>query len=205
MEKRLDEILQECIARLEAGQEDIESLVRRYPEHAEELRAHLQVWSRLSAVERAAPTPQGAMRGRQRLLSAIAASGRKEAAGLIRNLSSEGGSAMRLVAAFVAGGAIALAIAFFTGSLDFDKGGSGTVRANPVADCLAQLDLNGDGVLDVQDVEVFRQAIENQDLAFDFNGDGTVDVFDVSALALDISECLFNIQGSGGSGQEFPQ
>ena len=97
MTKRFDEILNECIRQLETSGGDIEATLSRYPEHADELRPHLEVWASLSAVEKAQATPQGAMRGRQQLQTAMArAEHRERGVSLMNNLaSSKGGLSMR--------------------------------------------------------------------------------------------------------------
>lgn len=200
MSKSFDEILNECIRHLETSGGDIDAALSRYPERAEELRAHLEVWTSLSAVDKTEASPQGAAWIRQRLLTAVAQRREAESQDAINSLMAKGGRTMKFVLMFVAGAAAALGITFLAGSLDL--GGGSTAQADPVAECLEGLDLNGDGTVDVGDVEAFRTAIDEQDLAFDYNGDGVVDVFDVSALALAISECLFNINPPPD--QEFP-
>lgn len=192
MKKSFDDILNECIRQLETSGGDIEAVLSRYPEQADELRPHLEVWTSLSAVEKAQATPQGTMRSRQQLLTAIASAEQKERGiSLINNLATKGGLSMRFVTMFVAGAVLALGITFLTGNLEF--GGDSTAQADVLA-CVNELDLTGDGVLDVADVEAFRDAIDTQDLDFDFDGDGDVDIFDVSGLALGVADCLRALQ-----------
>lgn len=189
MKKSFDDILNECIRRLETSGGDIEAVLGRYPEQADELRTHLEVWASLSAVEKAQATPQGAMRGRQQLLTAIASAAQKERGiSFINNLTTKGGLSMRFVAMFVAGAALALGITFLTGNLDF--GGGSTAQATPFEECLVVLDLNGDGVTDLDDILGMKTAIENNDPAFDFNGDGTTDIFDVVDKLGEFTTCL---------------
>ena len=194
MKKSFDDILTECIAQLEASGGDIEAILGRYPEEAEELRRYLQVWASLSAVERAKATPQGVMRGRQQLLSSIAgAEQEKGGANIMNEASTRGKVAMRFLLPLVAGAALALGVTFLTGNLDFGGGGS-TAEAGPILDCLLQLDFDGDGQLTVGDIEAFRNAIENQDPAFDSNGDTVVDVFDAVFAVKQVIACLQQIQ-----------
>lgn len=191
MRKSFDDILNECIRRIESG-EGIESVLQNYAEHADELRHHLEILTSLSVVEKKEATPQSALRGRQQLLSAIVSGGRKrEETGVINSLATKGGLGMKFVAMFVAGGALALVITLLTGNLEFGGGsGSGSAQAEHLPACLAALDFNGDDELTVEDVLLFRDAIESQDLAFDFNDDGVVDVFDVVGVVQEVVTCF---------------
>ncbi len=194
MREPIDDILKDCIRRLEASGGDVEAVLRSHPERADELRPYLELWASLSAVEPAEASPQALMRGRQQLLSAVReAQQAKGGAKVMDNLTSAKGFSLRILAPFVAGAAVALGIAFLTGSLDFDSGGS-TAEAGPVQDCLLQLDFNHDGLLSVADIEAFRTAIDNQDPAFDLNGDTIVDVFDAVTAVKGVIQCLQQIQ-----------
>lgn len=65
-----------------------------------------------------------------------------------------------------------------------------------VPPCLASLDFNGDGRLDVNDVMIFRDAFgstsgdPNYNAEVDIDGDGDVDLFDVTAAVQQIVDCL---------------
>jgi len=188
MRKSFDDILNECIRRIESG-EDIESVLQSHAEHGDELRPHLEVLTSLSAVEKREATPQGALRGRQQLLSAIVSGGRKrEETGVINSLATKGGLSMRFVAMFVGGAVLALGITFLTGNLEF--GGDSSTEAQAIPECVLGLDFNGDQELTVEDVEEFQNAIENQDPGFDVNGDTVVDIFDVVAVVQEVVTCF---------------
>ena len=191
MKKPFDDILNECIRRIESG-EEIESVLQSYAEHADELRPHLEILTSLSVVEKREATPQGALRGRQQLLSAIVSGGRKRGeTGVIIGLATKGGLSVKFVAMFVAGGALALGITFLTGNLDFGGGsGSGSAQAEHLPACLAALDFNVDDALTVEDVLLFKGAIESQDPAFDYNGDTVVDIHDVVAVVQGVVSCF---------------
>ncbi len=189
MSKSFDHILIECIRELEASGGDIEAVLSRYPEHADKLRSHLEVWASLSAAEKIQATPQGASRGRQQLLTAIArAEQRERSASFTNNLARKGGLGMRYLAVFVTGAALALAITLLTGNLEF--GGGSSTEAQELPECLAALDLNEDGELTVEDVMMFRDAIESQDLAYDYNEDGVVDVHDAVSVIQQVVACF---------------
>jgi len=72
MDKKLRNILTECIRDIETGTRDVDGCLDRYPERAAELRPHLELWSSLDAAPRARPNFAGQQRGQQRLLAAIA-------------------------------------------------------------------------------------------------------------------------------------
>jgi len=189
MRKSFDDILNECIRQLETSGGDIEAALSRYPEQADELRPYLEVWTSLSAVEKAQATSLGAMRGRQQLLTAIArAEQTGQGVSLINNLVSKGGLSMRFAAMFVAGVVLALGITFLTGNLEF--GGGSSTEAEPLPGCVLFLDLNGDTELTVDDVMGFKTAIENQDEAFDYNGDTVVDIHDVVSVVQELVSCF---------------
>ena len=193
MSKSFDDILNACIRRIESG-EGIESVLQSYTEHADELRPHLEILTSLSVVEKREATPQGALRGRQQLLSAIVSGGRKrEETSVINSLATKGGLSMKFVAMFVGGAALALGITFLTGSLDFSgDSGSGSAQAEHLPECVAALDLNGDDELTVEDVMGFKAAIESDvyDSTYDYNNDGVVDIFDVLGLMQGMVTCL---------------
>ena len=189
MRKSFDDILNECIRQLETSGGDIEAALSRYPEHANDLRPYLEVWVSLSAVEKTEATPQSVMRGRQQLLTAIASAEQKERGiSLINNLATKGGLSMRFLAMLVAGAALALGITFLTGNLEF--GGGSTAQADPFSVCLPKLDLNGDGMTDLDDILDMKAAIENDDPAFDFDLSGTTDIFDLIKKLNEFVACL---------------
>jgi hypothetical protein len=191
MRYRFDEALSECIRRLESG-DGIEAVLSGYPEHADQLRPHLQVWASLSKAGRGVASPEAFARGRRQLLSALAGAG-LESQAPSGSLATKGGLAMRYAVALVGGAALALGIMFVAGALDFSGGGS-TAEANIPHECLQDLDFNGDGVLTVEDVLLFKGAIESQDPAFDFNGDTVVDIHDGVSLIQDVIDCFRNVQ-----------
>jgi len=189
--KSFDRILEECIRQMEASGGGMEAVLAAHPEHASELRPHLELRASLSSVRAAEASPEAMAGGRQRLLRAMAAAG---AGGeTSREALKIGGPMLRFIAVFVAGAAVTLGIAFLGGALDFGSGGS-TAEAGPVLDCVLQLDFNHDGMLNVQDVAAFKDAIKSQDPAFDFNSDGVVDIFDAVAAVKGVIECLQQIQ-----------
>lgn len=186
-----DETLSECIRRLERG-EDLEAVLGAYPEHADQLRSHLEVWASLSAEQKTAASPEGFARGRARLMSALAGRGTEERAPV--TAAFKGGTAMRYLVALVGGAALALGITFLAGGLDFGDGGTSTAQAEIPHECLEDLDLNGDGSLTVEDVLLFKDAVENQDEGFDFNGDTVVDIHDGVLLIQGVVDCFQNLQ-----------
>ncbi len=192
MDKRrsFDDILKECILRMEAGQ-DLESVLANYPDRERELRPHLQVLAALSSTQKQEASPQGTARGRYQLMGALSAPGPMK--GGARTMPNLRGSTARSLALFSAGAVAALAMMFLAGGLGFGSG-SQKAEANPIAACILTLDFNGDGVLNVQDVAAFKTAIKTQNLAFDFNGDGKVDVFDVEAAVEKMVDCIQSIQ-----------
>ena len=98
---------------------------------------------------------------------------------------------MRFVAMFVGGAALALGVTFLSGNLDFGGGsGSGTAQAEHLPACMTALDFNGDDALTVEDVLLFKGAIDSQNLDFDFNDDGVVDVFDVLGVIQTVAACF---------------
>ena len=98
---------------------------------------------------------------------------------------------MKFVAMFVTGAALTLAITFLTGNLEFGSGsGSGSAQAEHLPACLAALDFNADDALTVEDVLLFKDAIDTQNLAFDFNGDGVVDILDVVGVVQEVVTCF---------------
>ncbi len=195
MRKRFDDVLDECIRQLEASGGDVETVLSRYPEHATKLRSYLEVWTALSAVEKVQATSAGTMRGRHKLLTAVAETEQaEESIGSINSLVARGGLNMKFVGMkfagmFVAGAVLALAITFLTGSLEF--GDTSSAQAQIPVECLASLDLNGDGSFDVGDVMDFRDAIENQTTeGFDRDNDGDVDIFDLVEVVSEMVACF---------------
>lgn len=137
MKKSFDDILNECIRRIESG-EDIESVLRSYAEHADELRPHLEVWASLSAVEKVETTPQGALQGRQQLLNALATVEHKEGGTeIMKNLSTAGSLSLKLIGAASVVAAIAIGITFLTGNLHVDFS-SDAAADHTIIHCLDQ-------------------------------------------------------------------
>jgi hypothetical protein len=192
--KSFDDILQECIRHLEAGG-DIEAALSRYPERADELRPYLQVWKSLSAAEKREATPQGALRGRQKLMAALT-SGQPLDGGarLMQDLSKSGGFALRLVGAVAVVAAIALGITFLTGNLQVNFGGETEAQTLPVAQCLDDVlgGLDGTPGFTIDDLLAFRDAFQNQDTdpKFDRDGDGDVDVDDLMTYVTELRDCF---------------
>lgn len=187
-QERFDEVLQECVRRLDAG-EDIESVLASYPHSEADLRPHLLVWAALSSKEKSEATAGGATRGRQQLMAALRAPG--PADGGLRAMLRLG-STGRYLAFFAAGAAAALAITFLAGSLDSGSS-THTAQATTIQQCVLLLDFNHDGTLGVDDVAAFKDAIKTQNLAFDFNHDGVVDIFDVVYTVQQIESCIQSI------------
>lgn len=192
MDKRrpFDDILEECILRMEAG-EDLKSALANYPDRERELRPHLLVLAALSSTQKQEASLQGTARGRSQLMGALSAP--EPMKGGARIMLILRGSTARSLALFSAGAVAAVAMMFLAGGLGFGSG-SQKAEANPIAACIATLDFNHDGALNVQDVAAFKAAIKSQDPAFDFNGDGTVDVFDVEGAVQNMVACIEQIQ-----------
>ena len=71
MDKKLRNILTECIRDIETGARDMDGCLERYPERAAELRPHLELWTSLDAAPMAKPGFAGQQRGQQQLLAAL--------------------------------------------------------------------------------------------------------------------------------------
>jgi hypothetical protein len=181
MRKSFDDILDECIRRLEAPGGDIEAVLSRYPEQADELRPYLEVWASLSAAEKAQATPQGALQGRQQLLNVLATVEHKEGGTeIMKNLSTTGGLALRLVGALAVVAGIAIGITFLTGNLDVDFGSQAEADA-PHA-CLDEVlgGLDGEPGFTVDDILFLRDEAQA--------GNFTVD--DLMVLIGDLRACF---------------
>ncbi len=114
MDRRLREILTECIRDLEAGRREIADCLVRYPERADELRLHLSLWSALNAAPKAEPASATQERGQDRLLAALARAERPERRLIPQSFAP---AAARLAAvlatlAVIAGGAAGASAAF---------------------------------------------------------------------------------------------
>lgn len=196
MKKSFDDILRECIAELEGSGGDIRAVLRRYPERADELRPHLEVWASLSAVEKAEATAEGAERGRQRLLTAVGAAEQKRERSevIVNRLFSSGGFALKTLGAFAVVAALGLGITFLTGNLDVGFGDQAEAgHTNPCLDTvLGDLADPPDGHFDVDDLLAFRQAFQDQntDPRYDRDGDGDVDIDDVMVYIQELNACF---------------
>jgi hypothetical protein len=203
MNNSFDRILDECIARLERTGEEIETVIAAYPEHADELRRHLQVWARLRKSERAQAPAEGATAGQSRLLAELAAEREKAIASSRREVvPTGGGSMMRFLLPFAGGAAAALVAVFAISAMDSGSD-SGVLADTDFQECVEEFDLNGDGVVDVEDLLLLRDAIVGGEHPpeLDLNGDGVVDVFDAAKWALGIAGCLYDF----GEGEpDFP-
>ena len=72
MNKEFDEALQSCLDLIRGGRETIDTVVARYPEYAEELRAQLEIATWLSTTGPALdPSPGFVSASRRRLVSRI--------------------------------------------------------------------------------------------------------------------------------------
>jgi hypothetical protein len=181
MTKSFDEILDKCLRELDASGGDIEVVLSRYPEHADELRPHLEVWASLSATERALATAEGARRGRQQLLTAMArAEQRGRGPSFTNNLARKGGLGMRYAATFVVGVVLALGITFLTGNLEF--GGGSQAEADAPHACLDQVlgDLDGEPGFTVDDILYLKAQAEA----------GEFDIDDLMVLIGDLRACF---------------
>ncbi len=133
MKKPFAETLRECIAELEAGA-DLRDVLHRNPEHATELRSHLQVWAALSRSDREQATPEGFARGLGRLSAAVAQAGVAEGrSGKMKALRGSTGFSLRLVGALAAAVGLALGIAYFTGAMNEFSSGAEARRAGVTA------------------------------------------------------------------------
>lgn len=181
MKQRFDDILNESIQQLEASGGDVEAVLSRYPERAAELLPYLEVWTSLSAVERAQASSAGTMRARQQLLSAMARATEPErGVSSINSLASKGGLRMRFVsvkfvAVFVAGIALALGAMSLAGSLGSDGGPSVVAHSS---ECIEDLDFNDDGSLTVEDIDDLEDAIDDDNDADEDGIDDGIDTDD---------------------------
>lgn len=183
MKKSFDEILQECIRQLEVSG-DIEAVLSKYPELADELRPHLRVWSSLSAVEKADATPEATMRGRQRLVAAVTNTQRSEGgARVMRRLSTSGGFTLGLVGAVAVVAAIGLGITFLSGNLHVDFGSETQAQTLPSHECLDEV-LGGfaepTDEFTIEDLFALRDAYLADDITID----------DIMALIQDLRGCF---------------
>ncbi|HUF53545.1 MAG TPA: hypothetical protein VMR52_07200 [Dehalococcoidia bacterium] len=186
--KSYDDILATCLAEIEAGATP-EDVLSRYPEHFQRLESDLRVFGVFSSRRKAQVPAAASIAGRLALRGALAQARAEGGCGVH---SPIGGIKMRLAIAFAAGVSATLAAVMFGGMLD--SSGGAEVHADAYEECILQLDFNDDGLLDVNDVVAFRDAIENQDPAFDLNGDGVVDVFDAVSAVNGVVECLQTLQ-----------
>lgn len=189
MSRRFERILAEAITAIEGGS-SLEEVLGRYPDDADQLRRHLILWESLSRADASGPSPDATHDARRLMLRAIAAESSRTRA--TRATQHMGGAKLRLALSFVAGGIAVLGALLIGGAVDLGSGSD--VQADPIDDCLASLDFNDDGMLDVNDVVEFKDAIENQDAEFDLNDDGTVDVFDAVAAVNGVVECFQALQ-----------
>jgi hypothetical protein len=72
MDKKLQQVLTECIRDIETGAADINGCLTRYPDRAGELRPHLEFWSELNATPKTHPSIATEQRGQRELLTALA-------------------------------------------------------------------------------------------------------------------------------------
>jgi hypothetical protein len=198
MRKRLDRIIEESIRRLEAGA-SLNDVLAAYPDEADELRPHLEVWRSLSAQPASQPSAPGAARGMARLEAALTQQAQRGGANTMQDISKFGNLALRLAGGLAIVGGVVLGLAALSGYFSVHVGSGDSAQATG-HECVLALDFNGDGLLDVQDVEVFKAAFgssagdANYDPRADVNGDGTVDLWDVVAAAQMIVDCMQQLQ-----------
>ncbi len=71
MDRKLQQILTECIRDIETGDRDVEGCLQRHPDRAAELRPHLELWSGLNTASKAQPNFGSQQRGQNQLLGAL--------------------------------------------------------------------------------------------------------------------------------------
>lgn len=183
MVKSFDEILRECIARLETG-EDVEAVLTAYPEQAGQLRPHLRVLASLKTAKNVEASALGAVRGRQQLLAAVANQATIQGGrAVFKFLSDTVGFGLKLAGAGAIVAAIALSAALFTGSLHVGTGATQAVAGDYDADGVLddvdncawvanadQADTDRDGLGDACDPDPNAVA--------DYDGDGVTDLRD---------------------------
>ncbi|MGB3717750.1 MAG: DUF5667 domain-containing protein [Candidatus Promineifilaceae bacterium] len=74
MNRKIDIILDECLASLQAG-DSLESCLNRYPEHAEELKPLLEMAQTVQSIPIPQARPEAVQAGRQQMLSVVTAKG----------------------------------------------------------------------------------------------------------------------------------
>lgn len=193
--KSLKRILDESIRELEHGA-DLEQVLSRYPDRAEELRPHLRVWDQLSSVKRI-ETPEGAKdRGMQALRTEIALASSDKGGTSMERISEMSGVLLKAAGAFAIVAGVFLSVAAFSGNLSVDLGNGGSAQAG-------ETDTDGDGVIDTEDncplvanpdqadsdgdgvgdaCDPTDDSLHNCLEAVDFNGDGVLDNNDVLAF-----------------------
>jgi len=194
MNESFEQTLKSCIQQLEAGETSMETILARYPEHAEELRPHLQVWTSLSNVGRAEAAPPGFARGLHDLTGAVVAAQQTQGGNLMTDLSRAGGLALKLTGATAIVAALALGIAYFSGNMNVGFGDE--AEADHTNACLDQVLGNladpPDNHFTFDDLVAFKQAFRDQNTnsRYDTDGDGDVDIDDVMSYIQDLKTCF---------------
>jgi hypothetical protein len=195
MNRPFEQILNECIHQLEVGGTSIPAILARYPEYAEALRPHLQLWDSLSNVGRDDAGQSGYARGLQQLTGAVSAAQQSQGGNVMTELSRTGAFALKMTGAVAIVAALTLGIAYFSGNMSVGFGGD-EAQADHTNACLDNVLGNladpPDGHFTFEDLLAFKDAFQEQntDPRYDTDGDGDVDIDDVMSYIQDLKTCF---------------
>jgi hypothetical protein len=195
MTKPFEQLLRECIQQLEAGETDVEAVLARHGDRADQLRPHLRLWVSLSNVGKEIASREGYDRGFQTLTSAVATAGQKTGGNHMNDLARSGGLALKLAGGTAIVAVAVLAITYFSGNLHVDVGADDAAadHTNACLDSvLGNLADPQDDHFTFEDLLAFRQAFEDQntDPRYDTDGDGDVDIDDVMSYIQALKDCF---------------
>lgn len=172
MDKKLNKALTNSIRALESGELTFEQCLSRHPEHADELRKHLELWQGMVASSKTAPAYEAQYRGRQQMLTALAGMAEGGAPSMIRRLAPVFAKVTAVVAAtaLLVGGAAGASAALGGPSVADDVlSAIGVTRGN---DDVTTQDATAEETLDDVDENTPTEADDGVDTAKKAEEDG---------------------------------